>query len=141
MKPIPKQQRTLTLICDQFISKIGIFVSKRYFKLIKYPYLLNSVYNSIKNARRVDIWILEWFIYTQDHFCFQSPFYENENNAHLRVSHEVNWSLWHAIVNNSHNWLRQVGVYTLYAILLECYALSVSFILSFIHLNLFLKKK
>ena len=61
-------------------------------------------------------------------------------NAHSRVSHEVNWSLCHAIVNNSHNWFRQIGVYTLYAGLLECYILSVSFLLPFIHLN-FKKQK
>ena len=140
MKPMPKHQRPLTLICNQFICKLLIFLyfyERHILNWGKYPCLLNSVYNSIKKAWKIDIWIVRPFIYTQKHSCFQSAFYENENNAHSRVSHEVNWSLWHAIVNNSLNWFRRVGVHTLYESLLEFYALSVSFLLPFIHLNLF----
>ena len=116
------------------------FYERRILNWGKYPCLLNSVYNSIKKARKLTFESLGPYIYTQKHSCFQSAFYENENNAHSRVSHEVNWSLWHAIVNHSLNWFRRVGVHTLYESLLEIYALSVSFLLPLINLNLFFKK-
>ena len=58
---MPKHQRPLTLICIQFICKIFIFLyfyERRILNCGKYPCLLDSEYNSIKKARKIDILIL-----------------------------------------------------------------------------------
>ena len=64
---------------------------KRVHLSLKYSYLWNSVYNSMENGPRVEIWALEDHLFTYKRIpVTRAHFLRNGNNAHSRVSREVN---------------------------------------------------